>query len=200
MEFQFEEKVFYDVATEWLGRVMSLISLVFALPIIFLIAIAIKLEDGGPVLYRQRRVGKNGELFTLYKLRSMVVNDERSEFVETHVDDPRVTKVGKFIRKTRLDELPQLLNVLRGDMKLIGPRPLVPEEVEEILKELSEFVNRQVILPGLTGLAQVNGGNDLTPAEKLALDMGYVKGRGIAMDVKILIKTVGIVWSGDGAR
>lgn len=200
MEFEFKEKILYDIVTELVGRLMSMVSLIVVSPLILLTAIAIKLEDGGPILYRQRRVGKNGEIFTLYKLRSMDVSDDSCEFMETRVDDPRITKVGKFIRKTRLDELPQLLNVFRGNMKLIGPRPLVPEEVDEILKELPEFLNRQVILPGLTGLAQVTGGNDLTPAEKLALDMEYVKHRGILMDVKIVIKTVGIVFSGDGAR
>lgn len=200
MEFEFKKKVFYDVVTELVGRVMSLISLILATPIMVIVAIAIKLEDKGPVFYSQIRLGKNGKLFTIYKFRSMRVDAEKNGVQWATDCDNRITKVGKFIRKTRLDEIPQLLNIIKGDMRLIGPRPERPELAEEFYKELPEFKNRLLVKPGLTGLAQVNGGYDHTPAEKLEFDLGYIKHRGFVIDVKIILKTVMVVFSGDGAR
>lgn len=115
-------------------------------------------------------------------------------------DDPRVTKIGKFIRKTRIDEIPQLFNILKGDMSLIGPRPERPELTYEFDKEIPGFIERLSIKPGLTGLAQVNGGYDISPKDKLKWDMIYIKNRSILLDISIVLKTVGVVFTGEGAR
>jgi len=193
-------KWLYELTTGLLERLVAFVFLVITLPILLLFAILIKIEDGGPVLYCQDRVGKDGCIFTVYKLRSMCVDKRGNNSKETQMNDPRITKVGKIIRMTRIDELPQLLNILSGYMKLIGPRPLVPEQITEYSKELPEFINRLLVKPGITGWAQVNGGNEVTPKEKFNLDMEYVKKRGLLMYVSIMIKTIYVVFSGDGAR
>lgn len=190
----------YDIITGLLDKLISLISLIITLPIMFLVALLIKLEDGGSVFYSQKRLGKDGTIFVIYKFRSMRMDAEKNGIQWANREDERVTKTGRFIRKTRLDELPQLYNILVGHMKLIGPRPERPELAEEFYEELPEFVNRLAIKPGLTGLAQVNGGYDITPAEKLVFDIEYIKKRGFMLDLKIIFKTVGVVLSGDGAR
>jgi len=195
-----KHKPVYEFISRFFDIFLTLISLVIALPIFLIAAIAIKLEDGGAVLYKQVRTGKNGQVFVIYKMRSMCVMGKETEFSETCVNDPRITKVGKFIRRTRIDEIPQLYNIFVGNMKIIGPRPLVPEQIDEILEYLPEFVNRLAVKPGLTGLAQVSGGNDLTPEEKLFLDVEYIENRGLIMDLKIVFKTVMTLFSGDGAR
>ena len=200
-ELRVKRKPVYDVVSRLFDILLSFISLIIALPIVLIVAIAIKLEDGGPVLYSQIRMGKNGKKFTVYKMRSMRVDGaENRSLSETAINDSRITKVGKFIRVMRIDEIPQLINILVGQMKLIGPRPLVPEQIEEYSKELPEFINRLAVKPGLTGLAQVSGGNDLLPDEKLTLDVEYIEKRGFSLDLKIILKTVGVVLSGDGAR
>ena len=194
------DRLIYDFMTGLFDKLMSLISLVIAFPVMLLVALFIKLEDGGSVFYSQERLGKDGHVFIIYKFRSMRVDAEKNGAQWAVTDDDRVTKVGKFIRKTRLDELPQLFNILTGHMKLIGPRPERPELAEEFYKELPEFVNRLAIKPGLTGWAQVNGGYDITPREKLVFDVEYIEKRGLLLDFRIILKTVGIVFSGDGAR
>lgn len=195
-----EVKPFYTILSRLFDVIMSFVALIVSSPLVLIAAIAIKLDDGGAVFYTQNRVGKDKKEFTIYKMRSMKEEDDEAEFVETDVNDCRITRVGKFIRKTRIDEIPQLLNILFGDMKLIGPRPLVPEQIEEFSENLPEFVNRLVVKPGLTGLAQVSGGNDLTPEEKLILDVEYIEHRGFLLDLKIIGKTIMVVLSGDGAR
>ena len=115
-------------------------------------------------------------------------------------DDPRITKIGRFIRKTRIDELPQLVNILKGDMSLIGPRPERPELTYEFEQDIPGFIDRLLVKPGLTGWAQVNGGYDITPAEKLVLDLEYINNRSIMLDMKIILKTAKVVLTGDGAR
>jgi len=190
----------YDIITGLFDKLISLVSLIMTLPIMFLVALLIKLEDGGSVFYSQKRLGKDGSIFVIYKFRSMRMDAEKTGIQWAKREDERVTKTGRFIRKTRLDELPQLYNILVGHMKLIGPRPERPELAEEFYEELPEFVNRLAIKPGLTGLAQVNGGYDITPAEKLVFDVEYIKKRGFMLDLKIIFKTVGVVLSGDGAR
>ena len=195
-----EEKFIYDIISQLVDKIMALISLIIALPFILLVAIAIKLEDGGPILYSQTRLGKDGRPFTIYKFRSMRIDAEKDGAQWAQLEDDRITKTGHFIRKTRLDEIPQLYNILAGHMKLIGPRPERPELAEEFYKELPDFVNRLAVKPGLTGWAQVNGGYDITPAEKLVLDIEYIENRGMLLDLKIILKTVGVVFTGDGAR
>ncbi|MDU7966052.1 MAG: sugar transferase, partial [Paeniclostridium sordellii] len=135
------------------------------------------------------------------KLRSMRVDAEKYGGVQwAQKDDPRITKIGKFIRKTRIDEIPQLFNILKGDMSLIGPRPERPELTYKFNKEIPGFIDRLVIKPGLTGLAQVNGGYDISPEEKLKWDIIYIKNRNIFLDISIIFKTIGVVFTGEGAR
>ena len=197
---EIENKPCYDFFITCTDKLMSLIGVVIALPILLIIALAIKMEDGGPVFYKQERLGKDGKVFWIYKLRSMRIDAEKNGAQWADKDDDRITTVGNFIRKTRLDEIPQLFNILVGDMKLIGPRPERPELANEFYEEIPEFVNRLAIKPGLTGWAQVNGGYDITPKEKVDLDVIYIEKRGLLLDLKIIFKTVAIVFSGDGAR
>ncbi len=156
-------------------------------PLLGLAALAIKLEDGGPVLYRQTRVGKDGRDFELLKLRTMVVGAERmGAGFAVDKGDPRITKVGRILRRTSLDELPQLWNVLRGDMSVIGPRPTLRYQVEQY----DERQRRRLdVRPGLTGWAQVNGRAALPWAERIELDVWYVENRSPWLDLKILLRT-----------
>jgi len=195
-----QRKWLFETITGLLDRLMALVLLIVTLPILFFFAIWVKLEDGGSVLYRQNRVGKDGRIFIVYKVRSMCVDNSGKGSTETEVNDSRITKVGKIMRLTRIDELPQLLNIVLGNMKLIGPRPLVPEQVIKYSKEIPEFVNRLAVKPGLTGWAQVNGGNENTPEEKLNLDLEYIEKRGFRIYINIILKTIWVVLSGDGAR
>jgi len=197
---EIKEKLIYDVISEIIDKIMTLIALIIALPFVLLISIAIKLEDGGPILYSQTRLGKDGHIFIMYKFRSMKIDAEANGAQWAQIEDDRITKIGKLIRKTRLDEIPQLYNILAGHMKLIGPRPERPELAKEFYKELPEFVNRLAVKPGLTGWAQVNGGYDITPAEKLVFDIEYIENRGFLLDLRIILKTIKVVLTGDGAR
>lgn len=180
--------------------IFSIALLLFTLPVLVLTAIAIKLESPGPVFYKQERMGLNGKTFNIFKLRSMRTDAEKNGPQWAAKNDPRVTRVGKFIRKTRIDELPQLINILRGDMSLIGPRPERPMFTEEFEKEIPGFKKRLLVKPGLTGWAQVNGGYEATPAEKFEMDMYYIRNQSLKLDMKILLRTVWVVLTGDGAR
>nr|WP_245920716.1 sugar transferase [Melghirimyces profundicolus] len=191
---------FYPVFKRGFEVVFSIALLIFILPVLVLTAIAIKLESKGPVFYTQERVGLNGRRFHVIKLRSMRMDAEKNgpQWASRH--DPRVTRVGKFIRKTRIDEVPQLINVIKGDMSLIGPRPERYVFTEKFAKEIPGFKQRLMVKPGLTGWAQVNGGYDATPYEKFRMDMYYIQRQSPALDLKILMRTVWVVLSGDGAR
>lgn len=194
------EKVFYEMCKRVFDVVFSFLALIVAVPFIIIFGLLIRLESEGNIIYKQERVGLHGKVFTIYKLRSMYTNAERSGAVWAQKDDPRITKVGKFIRKTRIDELPQIYNVLKGEMSIIGPRPERPGLTCEFEKEIPGFVERVSIKPGLTGWAQINGGYDLTPSEKFELDMEYIRRRGFYMDLIILLKTIKVVFTGEGAR
>ncbi|MFC4077405.1 sugar transferase [Salinithrix halophila] len=174
--------------------------LFFTLPVLVLTAIAIKLESKGPVFYKQERVGLGGRRFHVIKLRSMRTDAEKNGPQWAAKDDPRVTRVGRFIRKTRIDEVPQLINIMRGDMSLIGPRPERDVFTEKFSKEIPGFKQRLMVKPGLTGWAQVNGGYDATPEEKFSMDMYYIQRQSLILDMKILYRTVWVVLSGSGAR
>lgn len=176
------------------------LGLLCSVPFIVVFGLLTKIEDGGPVFYKQERVGLYGKHFTLYKLRSMRVNAEKNGPQWAEKDDPRVTRVGSFIRKTRIDELPQFYNVLRGDMTLVGPRPERPEFVIRFDQEIPGFISRLQVKPGLTGWAQINGGYDITPEEKLELDLFYIENRSLLFNMRILIKTVLVLFTGSGAR
>lgn len=188
----------------FLKRLMDLVASIFGLILCFIpmliIAVLIKLDSTGPVIYKQERLGLNGKAFTLYKFRSMRQDAESSGAKWAEKDDPRVTKIGRFLRNTRLDELPQLINILRGDMSLVGPRPERAFFYKKFEQYIPEFSERLKIVPGLTGLAQISGGYDLRPEEKIVYDMKYMKTRSVFLDVKILLLTVGIIFSHRGAR
>jgi lipopolysaccharide/colanic/teichoic acid biosynthesis glycosyltransferase len=156
-------------------------------PLLGLAALAIKLEDGGPVLYRQTRVGKDGREFDLFKLRTMVVGAEGlGAGFAIDRGDPRITRVGRLLRRTSVDELPQLWNVVRGEMSVIGPRPTLRYQVERYTERQRR---RLSVLPGLTGWAQINGRATLSWDERIELDVWYVEHRSAAVDLKILLRT-----------
>ncbi|MEG7334834.1 exopolysaccharide biosynthesis polyprenyl glycosylphosphotransferase [Bacillus sp. 0102A] len=178
----------------------ALIGLAIALPMIAVFSILICLETPGPAIYTQERVGKGGKRFKLYKLRSMKIDAEKSGAVWAQKQDPRVTRIGAFIRRTRIDELPQLFNVLKGDMSMIGPRPERPVFTEKFQNEIPDFTQRLAVKPGLSGWAQVNGGYDMTPKEKLIFDLYYIRNLTFTLELKIMLKTCKVVWTGDGAR
>jgi sugar transferase (PEP-CTERM system associated) len=173
-------------------------------PVFLLTALAIALEDGGPIFYRQERVGLGGRIFQVLKFRSMRVDAERDGVPAWAAErDNRVTRVGRIIRKLRIDELPQFLNVLRGDMSIIGPRPERPFFVQQFSQAIPFYDCRHVVKPGITGWAQVSfryGASLEDTKRKLSYDLYYVKNRSVVLDLLILLKTVGVVLRGDGAR
>ena len=174
---------------------ISGIMLIFASPFMLATALAIKLYDGGSILYKQERLTLNGKHFYVYKFRSMIENAEgKSGAVLASKSDSRITPVGKFIRATRLDELPQLINVLKGDMSLVGPRPERPEIAEQYYKNLPEFAYRLKTKAGLTGYAQLYGKYNTTPADKLKMDLIYIESYSIWLDIKLLILTFKILF------
>jgi exopolysaccharide biosynthesis polyprenyl glycosylphosphotransferase len=183
---------------------VSLLLLVVASPIMLLTALAIVLESGGPVLYRQRRMGRNGVDFDMLKFRSMVRDAEKkSGPIWAGQDDPRVTRVGRIIRRVRLDELPQLINVLRGEMSFVGPRPERRHFVEQLEQEIPYYALRMTVRPGLTGWAQVQyryGATVEDAREKLKYDLFYIKNSNALYDLWIMIKTVKVVATASGSR
>jgi exopolysaccharide biosynthesis polyprenyl glycosylphosphotransferase len=176
------------------------IGLIFATPIILITMIFIKLESPGKALFFQERVGYRGKNFNVIKLRSMRTDAEKNGAQWASKNDPRVTKVGAFIRKTRIDELPQLINIIKGDMSMIGPRPERPEFTEEFNRDIPGFKMRLLVKPGLTGWAQVNGGYDISPEEKLKYDLYYIKNMGLLLDLSTAFKTIRVIFTGEGAR
>lgn len=211
MELKFENKQnlrVYEIFKRIIDIIGAGLGLILLSPIIAIVACAVKVTSKGPIFFSQKRVGKNGELFEMYKFRSMVVNaEELKENLEEQnemsgpmfkiKDDPRVTKVGKFIRKTSIDELPQLWNVLKGDMSLVGPRPSLPKEVEQfdnwMFKRLS-------VRPGLTCYWQVSGRNNIDFEDWMKLDCKYVDERNIWIDIKLIFKTVFVLFGDKNAH
>ena len=191
-----------------LDIVASAILLVLLMPVFITVAVAIRLEDPGPILFKQQRVGRWGALFTMWKFRSMYTDAEarKQELMAQNEmdggvifkmkDDPRVTKVGRVIRKTSIDELPQLWNVLKGDMSLVGPRPPVPQEVDEY--SLSDR-RRLEVIPGITCIWQVSGRSEIPFDQQVELDVQYIQSQSFWTDIKILLKTVPALLFGTGA-
>jgi sugar transferase (PEP-CTERM system associated) len=182
---------------------LSLAGVVLAGPFVLLTALAVRLDSAGPVLYTQERVGENGRRFTLYKFRSMRADAERDTPLWAREDDDRVTRVGRFIRFVRLDELPQLWNVLRGDMSFVGPRPERPYFVEQLAEQIPFYRQRHAVKPGVTGWAQVKYryGSSIDDArEKLRYDLYYIKHLSIFFDLTIVFDTVKVILSGKGAK
>jgi lipopolysaccharide/colanic/teichoic acid biosynthesis glycosyltransferase len=165
-------------------------------PFVALLALAIRLESPGHPIYRQTRVGKDGRPFQIYKLRTMVTGAEfTGAGLAIQEGDDRITKIGKFLRRTSLDELPNLLNVLRGEMSIVGPRPTIPIQVDQYTPRQR---GRLAVKPGITGWAQVNGRAALPWEERIELDLFYVNNRSLRLDLKILVRTVRMVLHGDG--
>ncbi len=174
--------------------VLSLIAVIIASPILLIVALAIKIEDGGPVFYKQARVTQGGKVFNILKFRSMIPNAEKDGKSQPAIDnDPRITKVGKIIRATRIDELPQILNILKGDMSIVGPRPERVEHVEEYSRNIPEFDFRLSVKGGLTGYAQVYGKYNTTPYDKLRLDLMYIENYSLMLDIKLILMTIRIM-------
>lgn len=191
---------FYNNIKSCVEFILSFLLLILVIPIIIFACIAIIIEIRANPLYTQERVGLNGRIFKIYKLRSMYIDAEKDGHKWASENDARITKVGRVIRNTRIDELPQLINILKGDMSIIGPRPERPEFIQEFLKDIPDFNDRLLVKPGITGWAQVNGGYSLTPKEKLVLDKYYIENEGFKLDLLILLKTIIVVFTGDGAR
>lgn len=183
----------FDIVCSFLGL------LILAIPMM-IIALIIIIDSPGAPIFKQERLGINGKPFMIYKFRSMRLDAEENgpQWADEH--DPRCTHFGQILRRTRLDELPQLYNILRGDMSFVGPRPERTYFYREFEQYIPGFSNRLLVMPGLTGYAQVNGGYSLKPEEKIIYDMEYIESQSITLDIRCLLKTVHIVFSHEGAR
>lgn len=184
---EYKLKRLFDVA-------FSLIFLILFSPIMLITVLAIKLEDRGPIFYKQDRCTKDAKVFSIYKFRSMIVDAEKDGCTPCTSGDKRITKVGKVIRMTRIDEMPQIINILKGDMSFVGPRPERVEHVEEYMKTLPEFAYRMRVKGGLTGYAQIYGKYNTSAYDKLRLDLMYIENQSLLLDLKILMLTFKIMF------
>ncbi len=203
----------YKIWKRTIDVIGAILGIILLIPMTIIIWIAnIIVKDNGPVFFKQERIGKDGEFFKFYKYRSMVVeaddklskylaeNEEAREEYKKYKklkDDPRITLIGKFIRKTSIDEFPQFINVFKGQMSLVGPRPYLPREIKDMGESFNEIIK---VKPGLTGLWQVNGRSDTTFEDRLRIDKEYVQKRGMKLDTKIFIWTIGKVFVKEGAK
>ncbi len=185
-ELSFEQRI----VKRAMDLVLALVALVLTSPIMIACAVAVKLGDGGPVFFRQQRATKNGKIFKVYKFRTMKVMEEQTVQVSATDNDDRITKVGAVLRKFRVDELPQIFNILRGEMSIVGPRPEMLENVYRYTEELPEFEYRLRVKAGLTGLAQVVGKYNTSPKDKLVLDLIYIEKYSLWMDIKLIFQTL----------
>ena len=196
--------ILYEVIKRIIDIVASFTGLILLSPLILIVSMLIKLESKGEVIFKQKRVGLNGKEFYMYKFRSMVINAEelKAELESQNEmsgpmfkmkDDPRITRIGKFIRKTSIDELPQLINVIKGDMSLVGPRPSLPKEVKKFEPWMME---RLEVKPGLTCIWQISGRNNIDFEDWMKLDIKYVRERSFKLDMKLILKTI-LVLFGD---
>jgi len=203
-----ESKKIYSILKRCMDIICSLLGLIILSPLLLIVAVCIKIESKGPAIFTQDRVGLDGKVFKLYKLRSMInkaeelkcrleKNNEMDGPMFKIRNDPRVTKVGRFIRKTSIDELPQLINVLKGEMSLVGPRPSLQNEVEEFENWM---LKRLAVKPGLTCYWQVSGRNDIDFKEWMELDIKYIKERSIWIDIKLIFKTFFVLFGDRHAR
>ena len=200
---------FYHLVKRMIDVVLSLFGLVLISPFVVIIAIYIKIDSKGPVFFKHQRIGKNGKPFSMYKFRTMkdgaeaMINDFTPEQLEEWnenfklKDDPRITRIGKFLRKTSLDELPQLINILRGDMSIVGPRPIIEVELEEYGNDKDEFLS---IRPGLTGWWASNGRSEISYPERCEYELYYVRNESFWLDVKVMFLSVFSVFLRKGAR
>lgn len=204
-----ENKPVYDFVKRIADIFCSAIAIILLSPLFIIISIAIKATSEGPVIFVHKRVGKNGKEIGIYKFRSMVVNadaliekftpEQKEEFQKNFKleNDPRITKIGKFLRKTSLDELPQLFNILKGDLSIVGPRPIMEVETEIYGKYRDMLLS---VKPGLTGFWAANGRSDTSYKKRRAMEIYYVKNRSLLFDIKIIFKTIISVFTGKGAK
>ena len=197
----------YRYIKRFMDVILATIALVVLSPIFLIIAIAIKIESKGPVFFKHTRIGKNGKIIKLYKFRSMVINAEEliksftpeqmKEYKENYklTNDPRITKIGKFLRKTSLDELPQLLNIIKGDLSIIGPRPVVTDELEKYGANTKKFLS---VTPGLTGYWAANGRSCTTYEQRMQMELYYIDNLSLKMDIKVFFKTIEAVIKREG--
>lgn len=212
-EIKTNKKVLYKITKRAIDIIGAIIGIILLIPTIILVYIARKIlkEDQGPLFYKQLRYGKNGKIFRLYKFRSMCINadkklkeyldnneDAKNEFEKTNKlqKDPRITKLGNFLRRTSLDELPQMINILKGEMSFVGPRPVISEEVEKYGVNKDKFLS---VTPGLTGYWQVNGRSNTTYEERMLMELYYVENCSLWLDIKIFFKTFITVFKKEGA-
>lgn len=205
------KKYMYSFVKRNFDIIMSLTAMVLLFPIFFIIAIMIKIDSKGNIIYKHKRIGKNGKYIYLYKFRTMYTNSKeileellkdpkvKAEWENNFKldNDPRVTKVGKFLRRTSLDELPQLLNIFLGDMSIVGPRPVIDGEIEKYGIYKKKFLS---VTPGLTGWWACNGRSCTSYKERIKLELYYVKHRSIKLDLLVILKTIGVVVKGKGAK
>jgi lipopolysaccharide/colanic/teichoic acid biosynthesis glycosyltransferase len=201
----------YDKFKRYFDLIFSIFVLVLTSPIFLIVSFLIKITSKGPVFYKQKRLGKDGKIIEVYKFRTMVKDADRilEEMLNKNPDlkvefdkyfklknDPRVTTIGKLLRKTSLDELPQFINVIRGEMSVVGPRPVIQEELEYYGKYKEKLLS---VNPGITGLWQVSGRADLPYSERVKLDMKYIDNKSFGLDLQILLKTFRVIFTGHGA-
>jgi len=208
VDLKYKKNIGYFIIKRIIDIIGSLTGLILISPVMIIVAIVIKFGSKGPVFFAQSRVGRDGNEFVMYKFRSMCTEaeallgklkneNEMSGPMFKMKDDPRITKVGKFIRKTSIDELPQLINILKGDMSLVGPRPSLPKEV----LQFTPFQKRRLVAkPGLTCYWQVNGRSDVSFKEWMKMDVDYVEERNTWIDITLIFKTVGVLFGDEGAR
>ena len=213
---QKEKKTFNEITYSFLKRTVDITASATALlllsPVFLVTSLAIRKDSDGPAMFTQKRIGKDGKLFEIYKFRTMVPDADKKLFELLDKDekareeykvnkklknDPRITKVGNFLRKTSIDELPQLLNVLKGDMSLVGPRPYLPREIDDMGSYYDTIIESK---PGITGLWQVSGRSNTTFEERLEFDKKYIENKGFLYDMELLTKTVGVVVKKNGAE
>ena len=195
---QSNEKVMYNIIKRGVDFVAACIGLLVLSPVFIIVAILIRIDSKGPIIFGHTRVGRNGQKFKVYKFRSMVVNakevfdnftkEQKEEFEKNFKldNDPRITKIGAILRKTSLDELPQLFNIIKGDMSIVGPRPIVEKEIEKYGEDFKKVFS---VKSGLTGYWQANGRSDTTYEERVKMDLYYVNNRSLLLDIKIILKT-----------
>jgi undecaprenyl phosphate N,N'-diacetylbacillosamine 1-phosphate transferase len=186
---------FFQILKRGLDIVISLSALVILLPVLLIIVIAIKVGSKGPAIFKQKRAGKNGVPFVFYKFRTMTIDADPYGNSPKSGRDPRLTKIGRILREYSLDELPQLFNILKGEMSFVGPRPLYLSQIPEWSERQKK---RLLVKPGLTGLAQISGRGEITREEKLELDVKYVETAGILADVRIALATIASVFRRKG--
>ena len=195
-----QKRVAYDFFKRAFDMTASTIASILVLIPSLIIAVLVVIDSPGPAIFKQERLGKNGKPFILYKFRTMRLDAEHNGARWAKKNDERCTRVGRILRVMRLDELPQLVNIIKGDMSIVGPRPERACFYEEFETYIEGFSQRLLVTPGLTGLAQVNGGYDLKPEEKIIYDLEYIETCSLWLDLKIIFKTILVVFGRKGAR